>query len=197
MRSLSGAVLAGGQAQRMAGVEKGLQRYQGKPMILRVAQAMSGLTSTVVLNVNRQFADYQALGYEWVKDAETYANRGPLSGLWSVLHRARSSHLLVAPCDTPSISSAAFAALNAASLAQPEKIHCLESDSGIHPLHAIMPVESAFLSLTDFLASGEKNSVLAFYRQHGYCCVPWHCDSDLLNVNYQAQLDANLPPGQL
>ena len=185
---MSGAVLAGGQAQRMAGVEKGLALYQGEPMIVRVVLAMSELTTSIVLNVNRQFADYQALGYSLLSDDDAYADRGPLSGLWSVLQQAPCSHILLAPCDTPNISTAAFAALVQASQKQPEQIHCLASAGGTHPLHAIMPVKSALLCLTEFLESGSKSSVLAFYRQHGYQEVPWHRESELLNVNYQAQL---------
>ncbi|REG84160.1 molybdenum cofactor guanylyltransferase [Marinomonas pollencensis] len=186
--SFSGVVLAGGRAQRMDGVEKGLMLYQGKPMIARVAQAMEGLTKSIVLNVNRQFRDYQELGYPLLHDADEYAERGPLSGLWSALSQASCGHLLVAPCDTPNISSAAFAALLEASQSRPEQIHCLASASGIHPLHAIIPVESALLCLTNRLAESSQNSVLGFYRQHGFAELLWHHEDELLNVNYHDQL---------
>ncbi|WP_133011019.1 molybdenum cofactor guanylyltransferase [Marinomonas flavescens] len=192
MYTLSGVVIAGGKAQRMSGVEKGLVLYKGQSMAFWVAQAMEGLVKHVCLNVNRRFSDYQLFGYKLIQDGEAYAERGPLSGLWSALNQASTTHILVAPCDTPNISSAAFAALKVASQAQSERIHCLESGSGLHPLHAIIPVQSGLQSLATFLDGGDRNSVMAYYREHGYDSVLWGVEGELLNVNYQEQIDSSV-----
>ncbi|MGO3344031.1 MAG: molybdenum cofactor guanylyltransferase [Marinomonas sp.] len=191
MRTLAGVVIAGGRAQRMSGVEKGLVCYKGKPMILWVAMAMSKVSQTVLLNVNRQLSDYQLLGYDVFEDTERYADRGPLSGLWNALNKVSTTHLLVSPCDTPNISAEAFVRLNEASLDRPDKIHCLEGESGMHPLHAIMPVESALECLTAFFAEAKGNSMMAFYQRHGYECLHWGFANELLNVNYQEQVVAS------
>jgi molybdopterin-guanine dinucleotide biosynthesis protein A len=101
---------------------------------------------------------------------------------------AKTSHLLISPCDTPRISGEAFAKLKEASLLSPEKIYYLRGASGAHPLHAILPVETAFAALKCFLGEGQRYSVLGFYDMFGCQSVAWDNAAELLNVNTPDEL---------
>jgi molybdopterin-guanine dinucleotide biosynthesis protein A len=181
--SLSGAVLAGGQGTRMGGQDKGLLLFQNEPMALSVARVLSEVSDSVFVNANRHVEQYSALGYEVISDVQTYYGKGPLSGLLSCLIHANSSHLLIAPCDTPCVSDTAFKQLKEASQKCPNDIHYLSSVSGDHPLHAILPVQTAKLALKSFLDKAERYSVMAFYEQFGCQKVLWEREGELLNVN--------------
>ncbi|WP_421853945.1 molybdenum cofactor guanylyltransferase [Marinomonas sp.] len=186
--SLSAAVLAGGKAERMSRQDKGLLLFQGEPMALSVGRALQQVADRVFINANRNFAAYAEFGYDVIADEQAYQGKGPLSGLLTCLAFAKTSHLLVSPCDTPRISSAAFAKLKESSLLSPEKIYYLSDAFGTHPLHAILPVSEAFASLKLFLGSDYRFSVMAFYEKFGCQSVDWDGELELLNVNTLEQL---------
>ena len=51
--NITGWVLAGGQAQRMGGVDKGLQLFQDQALALRAAKRLETQVHIVKLNANR------------------------------------------------------------------------------------------------------------------------------------------------
>jgi molybdopterin-guanine dinucleotide biosynthesis protein A len=181
--SLSGAVLAGGKGERMASQDKGLLLFRGEVMALSVGLALRQVTDCVFINANRNSERYADLGFEVIADDHFYQDKGPLSGLAACLTFAKTSHLLVSPCDTPCISGDAFTKLIIASNAFPDRIHYLSDAFGSHPLHAILPVEPALIILKDFLDKSERHSVMAFYEVFGCESVLWDKSEELLNVN--------------
>ncbi|MBU2022660.1 MAG: molybdenum cofactor guanylyltransferase [Gammaproteobacteria bacterium] len=186
--SLSAAVLAGGKAERMSRQDKGLLLFQNEPMALSVGRALQQVAERVFINANRNFEAYAKLGYEVVVDELCHQGKGPLSGLLTCLAFAKTSHLLISPCDTPRISGEAFAKLKEASLLSPERIYYLRGTSGAHPLHAILPVETAFAALKCFLGEEQRYSVLGFYDMFGCQSVAWDNAAELLNVNTPDEL---------
>ena len=181
--SLSAAVLAGGKAERMSKHDKGLLLFQDEPMALSVARALQQVAERVFINANRNLEAYAKLGYEVVADDQDHQGKGPLSGLLTCLAFAKTSHLLISPCDTPRISSAAFAKLKDASVSSPNLIHYLYDTSGVHPLHAILPVTEALAALDAFFNTSQRYSVMAFYNCFGCDIVEWDFLEQLLNVN--------------
>lgn len=181
--SLSGVVLAGGKGERMGSQDKGLVLFRNEPMVTPVIRALKNVSDSVFVNANRNVEKYTALGCSVFTDVERYSEKGPLSGLYASLHSVSTSHLVISPCDTPCISGAAFIALQAMSKRFPDKIHYLQSSSGRHPLHAILPVEDSLAKLECFFSQTKRNSVMAFYEFFGCCDVFWDIDSELLNVN--------------
>lgn len=186
--SLSAAVLAGGKAERMSSQDKGLLLFHNEPMALLVGRALQQVADSVFINANRNLERYAKLGYEVIADDQSYRGKGPLSGLLTCLAFAKTSHLLISPCDTPRISSAAFAKLKIASQAHPEYIYFLSGTSGVHPLHAILPVGAALAALKHFLDEGQRYSVLGFYDVFGCQSVTWENGAELLNVNTPDEL---------
>lgn len=186
--SLSAAVLAGGKAERMSGQDKGLLLYSGEPMALCVGRALRQVSDTVWINANRNMTSYSQLGFDVVMDQVGCQGYGPLSGIMTCLQKADTSHLLISPCDTPRISCAALVALQQACECSPEVIHYLHSVSGPHPLHAILPVESALVALQAFLLTQKRYRVMGFYELVGSQAVEWAKDDELLNVNTPNEL---------
>ena len=181
--SLSAAVLAGGKAERMSKQDKGLLFFQGEPMASSVARALQQVADVVFINANRNIEKYAELGYDVIADEQNYQGKGPLSGLMSCLAFSKTSHLLVSPCDTPQISADAFAKLKQASVSSPDRIHYLCDSSGIHPLHAILPVAETLVALEAFFNTENRYSVMAFYDYFGGDTVKWNAPEQLLNVN--------------
>lgn len=186
--SLSAAVLAGGKAERMSRQDKGLLLFQNEPMALSVGRALQQVADVVFINANRNLEHYEKLGYEVVADDLGHQGKGPLSGLLTCLAFAKTSHLLISPCDTPRISSDAFVKLMAACRLSPEKIYYLSNAADVHPLHAILPVEATLKALTFFLGTEQRHSVLKFYEAFGCQSVTWEDSSELLNVNTPQEL---------
>ncbi|MEM1027557.1 MAG: molybdenum cofactor guanylyltransferase [Planctomycetota bacterium] len=77
-------ILAGGRSRRF-GQDKARFEIQGKPMLLRVAEAFSQLSSSTVV-VAQTVGIYDDLGFPTI--ADTGADLGPLAGLQAALQHA-------------------------------------------------------------------------------------------------------------
>ena len=94
-------ILAGGQARRMGGEDKGLVKWAGHPLVTWVHAALLAQTpapATVLLSANRSFAAYAALNFTPLPDL-TPDFAGPLAGMEAGLVACPHDWLLVVPCD--------------------------------------------------------------------------------------------------
>ena len=102
--TVSGWLLAGGLSQRMGGLDKGLQPYQGQAMAKQVWQTLQPQVTWLGVSANRHQADYAALldTTQVFADApDLAANSGPLAGIITGLRHAPGDWLMVCPCDSP------------------------------------------------------------------------------------------------
>lgn len=97
---ITGLVLAGGRGTRMGGVDKGLQLLQGEPLAAHAVQRLRPQVGGVLINANRNFAAYEALGVPVFADSVP-DHPGPLAGMLSGLEHCPTPWLLTVPCDTP------------------------------------------------------------------------------------------------
>ncbi|WP_257386924.1 molybdenum cofactor guanylyltransferase MobA [Tahibacter caeni] len=97
--AVTAAVLAGGRAQRLGGIDKGLALWRGRPLIAHVAAALAGQVDEILIVANRNADEYRRYGRVCADDRAGY--RGPLQGIVTALRRARSDWLLVVPVDSP------------------------------------------------------------------------------------------------
>jgi molybdopterin-guanine dinucleotide biosynthesis protein A len=98
--NITGWILAGGQGQRMGGIDKGLQSFQGQALALKAAQRLAPQVHVVKLNANRHLPNYESWGYEVHADSmDGYA--GPLAGMLTGLQHCDTEWLLCVPCDSP------------------------------------------------------------------------------------------------
>ncbi len=100
LREITGLILAGGRAQRMGGVDKGLIPFHGRPLIESVIEALKGQTGQLLINANRNLAQYSTYGYPVLSDV-TLDFSGPLAGFSVGLATCKTPYLLTAPCDSP------------------------------------------------------------------------------------------------
>ena len=99
-KDITGLILAGGRAQRMGGIDKGLIPFHGKPLIEAAIARLKPQVQTIVINANRNITKYATYGYPVIMD-ETPDFSGPLAGFSVGLKACKTPYLLTAPCDSP------------------------------------------------------------------------------------------------
>lgn len=103
---LSAIILAGGNATRMGGANKGLVRLYNTPLITYVIYKVSRMADEVLISANRDIAAFEAFGYPVLTDQVFDANGdliGPLAGLHAGLTAAKHDYVLCVPCDMPNL----------------------------------------------------------------------------------------------
>jgi len=151
MTGISGIVLAGGQGRRMGGVDKGLQKLRGRPMIEWVLERFSPQVTEVIVNANQNIESYARYGHRVVRD-EIGGFAGPLAGLHAGLKAAKYPLVVTVPCDSPFLPADLVSRLQkhlAADLA------VAKTGEQPHPVFSLMKREVRE-SLEAFLASGGR-----------------------------------------
>ncbi len=97
---ITGLILAGGRAQRMGGIDKGLVSFMGKPLIEHAIARLSPQVTTILINANRNHDRYAQYGHAVI--ADDYPDfAGPLAGFAAGLEDCKTEYLLSVPCDSP------------------------------------------------------------------------------------------------
>lgn len=140
---IDGGIIAGGLATRMDGQDKGLQVYQGQPMVASIAAILRPFTRQLIINCNRNETAYQSYGDKLCSDViEGY--KGPLAGLHAILNESDADYLLVSPCDTPNLQTSycerMLAELNQHLEQNPEApaLIAVKANERNHPLHILI-----------------------------------------------------------
>ena len=97
---ITGLILAGGRAQRMGGIDKGLIPFHQKPLIEATIQRLKTQVGSILINANRNITKYAVYGYPVIMD-ETPDFSGPLAGFLIGLKNCKTPYLLTTPCDSP------------------------------------------------------------------------------------------------
>lgn len=99
-QDITGIILSGGRANRMGGVDKGLQNFNGMALAMHALMRLRPQVSEVMINANRNLSAYESFGASvWPDASADFA--GPLSGFLVGLERCETPYLLTVPCDTP------------------------------------------------------------------------------------------------
>lgn len=97
---VTGIILAGGRGRRMGMRDKGLQPFNGKPMVKHVIDRIAPQVSQLIVNANRNGETYRRFGYPVFSD-EPLDHSGPLAGFLTGLRHCETPCLVAVPCDTP------------------------------------------------------------------------------------------------
>ena len=158
---ITAVILAGGQASRMDGEDKGLIVFRELPLIVHVVNITKPKVSQILISANRNFEKYANFGKVISDDLEGY--QGPLAGISKALKVCSTPYLLVLPCDSPLIDTALIDSLI-------EKMEisnvdiCVAHDGSImHATFALMQTKLE-KSLEEFLEQGGRKMAL-WYRQ--------------------------------
>ena len=86
----------------MGGVDKGLQLFNGTPLAQHALQRLQPQAGTILINANRNAAEYEAFGVPvWADDTRLGEFAGPLAGVATALQHCQTPYLLTVPCDAP------------------------------------------------------------------------------------------------
>jgi molybdopterin-guanine dinucleotide biosynthesis protein A len=100
--AVTGLVLAGGRAERMGNVDKGLALLDGQALVVWVARCLAPQVGELLINANRNLDAYAQLGFRVITDQVT-GFAGPLAGMHAGLSQARHDPVVFVPCDTPAL----------------------------------------------------------------------------------------------
>ncbi len=151
---ISAIILSGGRATRMNAVDKGLVLLQNKPLIQHVIERLTPQVDEILINANRELAQYQALGYIVLQD-EVEDFLGPLAGFSLGLQHAKHNYVLTVPCDSPLLPVDLAQRLMAALVEHKAEIAVATSDDNTHPVFCLCK-KTALPSLMAYLQQGER-----------------------------------------
>lgn len=134
-----GVILAGGQASRMGGGDKGLRPFRGGTLLGAVTDRLSPQVSALALNAAGDPARFAAFGLPVIPDPVP-GQPGPLAGIlaamdWAAARGADS--VVTVPCDTPFLPGDLVPRLI---LAASGGLAIAASGGRIHPTIALWPV---------------------------------------------------------
>ncbi len=153
----AGVILAGGQARRMGGRDKGLLRLGGVAMIEHLAARLSPQLDHLALSANGDPQRFAWLGLPVLADAEP--GFGPLAGIARGLAWAQGrgcDALLTVPCDTPFVPDNLLARLCPAPAVA-------MSGKRLHHAVALWPIDCGG-RLRTYLRVSERRSIRDFAR---------------------------------
>ena len=156
---ITGLILAGGRGSRMGGTDKGLQPFQGMPMVQHTLQRLVPQTGRLLINANRNPDRYAAFGVPVVADAiPDFA--GPLAGMLAGLDQCQTAWMVTAPCDSPFLPADLVARLTqaieaqGADLAVPVTVDA-DGRQRLQPVFCLMPATAA-ASLRAYVDAGNR-----------------------------------------
>lgn len=170
---VTGVILAGGQARRMGGGDKGLLDLAGKPMLAHVIQRLAPQVARLVLNVNGDPLRFAAFALPVVADAIP-SHDGPLAGVlagmrWAVDARPSARRIVTVSTDMPFLPEDLAVRLLAAIDASSPAIALASSGGRVHPVAGLWPVALA-PDLATALGGGERG-VMAWADRHDTVAV--------------------------
>ncbi len=137
-----GVILAGGQARRMGGGDKGLLKIGERTLLDLVIDRLSPQVDGLALNANGDPSRFKGFGLPVLPD--TIAEYpGPLAGVLAGLDWATeqgASHIVTAAADTPFFPADLVPRLMLASEEQDKPIALARTENGRHPTFGLWPV---------------------------------------------------------
>ncbi|BBO99415.1 molybdenum cofactor guanylyltransferase MobA [Sulfuriferula nivalis] len=175
-------ILAGGEARRMHGCDKGLLLLNEQPLVQHVITRIAPQVDAVWISANRHVDVYQRFGYPVIRDA-TDDYLGPLAGVLAGLQHAQGEWVLTVPCDTPSLPENLVAQMLAASAGKDVVVAAAER------VHATVMLcrRNLVNNLAEFLARGERK-VQVWQAQQNSAIAQFDDESAFANLNTPEQL---------
>ena len=153
---LAAAILFGGHARRLGGIDKSALAIGGEETILERLLAVLRPLTPHLFAVGDRFGAAAAAGLTVVEDA--VADAGALGGIYTAILRSPCERTLVVGCDMPFLTGAFLARLVALSdNSGTPSVVMPRSAAGYEPLCAIYPRESA-APILERLERGERQA---------------------------------------
>ena len=190
-QDITGLVLAGGQGQRMGGLDKGLQKYGTEALVAHVVRRLKPQIGALMISANRHLTDYRAHADDVISDA--YAGyAGPLAGMHAGLRHCGTRWLLTAPCDSPFLPDDLASRLSAALITHDAQLAYAvtgpHTSPQLHPVFALMSIDVRD-SLDAYLAAGGRK-VREWQASVRAVAVSFPDEQAFRNLNTLAELQA-------
>ena len=153
-QQITGLILAGGAGRRVAGQDKGLLVWHGRPLVEHVAERLRPQVSTLVISCNRNLSSYQPYADQTVQD-ELKDYQGPLAGLLAAGSILNNPLLALTPCDTPLLPRNMVSELLQTMLSHDADICYAQDEEHKHYLCALIRQE-ALTDLQPFVEAGGR-----------------------------------------
>ncbi len=175
-KAITGLILAGGQARRMGGVDKGLQMFRGKRLIDHVYERLAPQVGGIIISANQNHDAYKTFGVRVVSDAiGNFA--GPLAGLHAGLSVSRRPYLALVPCDSPFLPEDLVERLMAGLTESGAELAVAKTGHRPHPVFCLAR-RSVLEHLTNFLKGGGRK------------VDAWYASLHVVEVNFDDRAEA-------
>lgn len=154
----SWVILAGGQATRMGGQDKGLVQLNDKSLIQHVIERLAPQTERILINANRNQDVYCQYGTVFSDHFKDYP--GPMGGIHAGLVNATTDWVGFVPCDSPMINNDLVERFCAAVT---DNTDILVAHDGDHQQPVFTLYHKRVLpKLTAFLERGDRKIILLY-----------------------------------
>ena len=182
----TGVILAGGQARRMGGQDKGLIELAGSPMIEHILEAIVPQVGKVIINANRNQDIYSHYGYPVIAD-EFDDYFGPLAGMVSCMRKITTPYMVTVPCDSPFIPRDMVERLYMRMIHEDAEISVAHDGERIQPVFVLLK-NTLLDSLLDFLQKGERK-IDKWFELHKLAKTDFSDKQDtFININTRDEL---------
>jgi molybdenum cofactor guanylyltransferase/molybdopterin-guanine dinucleotide biosynthesis protein MobB len=189
--TVTGVILAGGQARRMKGQDKGLLEFNGQPLIKKTLTTLAAQVDDIVINANRNIELYQSFSYPVIRD-DLADFQGPLAGMLTAMQSAKTDYILTVPCDCPSISKQLRQRMMETMLINQADIAVAFDGERMQPVFSLIPCRLKE-DLKNYLANGDRKIDL-WLEQHKLALVDFSDQADIfVNFNYPEDISAFKP----
>lgn len=187
--NVTAIILAGGRAQRMGGIDKGLIKLRGRPMVEHIIEALRTQVDTILINANRNLDEYSKLGFKVIKD-EIDDFQGPLAGIASGLSHSETDYIVTAPCDGPFLAPDYVSRLYHTARENDANISVAFDGERLQPVYAMIK-KSLLPSLLAYLRAGDRKIDL-WYQQESFVQVDFSSSPKIFtNINTPEELQLN------
>jgi molybdenum cofactor guanylyltransferase len=160
-------ILAGGQARRMNGINKLLQKFDDEIQLIKIHQQMKSRAAKVWVNSHRDHSIYKMMipSIDYYQDDEA-GFQGPLMGMKSAWSHVQSDYVLFVPCDVTYIPKKVISRLHQAMQRHPEcKVAVVEiNERALFPF--CLMKRSSLPTLIQHLEQDQRSLKLCFSDLH-------------------------------
>ena len=183
---ITGIILAGGEARRMGGGDKGLVELRGKPLVEHALAALSPQVDMVIINANRNRDRYGVYGHPVIADGRQ-GYQGPLAGMLSCLQATETEFMVSVPCDSPLLPDDLVARLFRQLSDEEAEISVAHNGDRVQPVFTLMSASLA-PSMQAFLDGGGRK-IDKWFAQHRLALTDFSDKPDCFrNINKPADL---------
>lgn len=184
-QDITAVILAGGEARRMHGKDKGLIMLGDEPMVKYILGIMQPQVGHILINANRNIDDYAQYQYPVISDS-LGGFCGPLAGIATAMAHTETDYLVSTPCDSPFIPKDLVQRL--AKNIGDNEIAVAHSGERMQPVFSLLQT-SLLDSLQDYLNAGERK-IDRWFNIHSYTEVDFSDHPQaFININTPTELE--------